>query len=84
MRLALYFTAGDGCTYHCDVALPLNYQSAEDAAVDFEGLVKDAAEKRLCEFAFDNKTLLVSHFMIDGVYYPPDILTVDEWFEQLA
>lgn len=43
MRLVVHYTVGDGCTYHCDVTLPILYDSAEKLLVDIE----DACNARI-------------------------------------
>ena len=40
MRLVMKYSVSDGCTFNCDVVLPVEYESAEAALLDFETLVK--------------------------------------------
>ncbi len=89
MKLVLAYSAGDGCTFSCDARLPIEYESAEAAAVDFEAAVMaadEAARKnldwRLAEFKFCGLELRSSMFIEEGRYYAPDFWTIDEWFKQ--
>jgi hypothetical protein len=82
MRLVIEYTSGDGCTYHCTETFPLEYESAEAFAVDFEVAARLAAQRKIYEFVFANRTFQTDAFFLDGTYYPPEILTVDEWFSR--
>lgn len=93
MRLVLHFTAGDGCTYSCDVNLPFVYESAEAAIVDFEREVT-IAHKTGRGFVFAGHRLDTSDFFAydyskphadalkEAKLYLPEIWTIDEWFER--
>ena len=83
MRLIIEYTVGDGCTYHCINTEPVEYESPEAFAVDFEKAVKDAVNCH--DFFFAGRAWVPSnHGYYDSNrvwwYTAPDILTVDEWF----
>jgi len=92
MRLVIEYVSGDGCTYHCTDTVPVEYESAEAFAVDFEDAVRLAAQRKIIldrpaqpkiyEFVFASCTFQTDAFFRDGTYYPPEILTVDEWFSR--
>jgi hypothetical protein len=87
MRLVIEYHDGDGCTYSCDVTVPVVYESAEAFAVDFEKFCKDIKSSgkgnSLYGDSFAGQKWDVSGFFEDGVYYAPRISTVDEWFREL-
>jgi uncharacterized protein YfeS len=83
-RFVLYFTAGDGYTYSVDKALPFHYESGEQALVDFEDKAKFAKQVHAQTFKFAGMLMDTCTFFDEGVYYAPDVLTVDEWFDQLG
>lgn len=87
MRLVLEYHVGDGCTYSCTNTLPFEYESAEAALVDLE----DAVLKRVAGVGpgnwsdviqFAGHSLEAGDFMENGKFWPPQIMTIDEWFEQ--
>ena len=89
MKLVLAYPDGDGYTYSCDVRWPIQYESAEAAAVDFENLcrgadraARDGHDWRLAEFKFCGLEFRSTDFMKDSQYYAPDFWTIDEWFAQ--
>lgn len=47
MKLVVTFTAGDGCTYSCEVDCPVEYESEEALAVHLEEHCKAWAAKYL-------------------------------------
>jgi hypothetical protein len=86
IRLVITYSAGDGCTYSCDVALPIEYESAEAAIVDFETAARAAQAARVAYFTFAGLQFDASDFFWrnhdEPRYYSPEFLTVDEWFNQ--
>jgi hypothetical protein len=91
MRLVMCYTVGDCCTYSCDVVLPVEYSSAEQAIVDLEQLCRAAwtAFRADClrsdgMFNFAGHNLYVSNFYIDDELYLPEFFTIDEWFTHSA
>lgn len=80
MRLVIEFSAGDGCTWWATVSVPVVYESAEAFAVDFEEACLKAKSSAEYTFKFAGYDWEPGDFIIDGDYFPPDILTVDEWF----
>lgn len=91
MRLVLHFVSGDGFTYSCDVNMPFEYESAEQAILDFERDIKAARELQVAYFVFAGHQLDVSTFYAhnyaegetwrDAKLYLPEIWTIDEWFQ---
>lgn len=79
-RLVMCFGIGDGCTYSCDETLPIEYESAEAAIVDFEQMIHEAHDKRTGEIVFAGHNIYPGHFFFNGVYYGPEFYTIDEWF----
>ena len=87
MRLIIEYQVGDGYTYSCDVTVPVVYESAEAFIVDFEKFCKDINDagtgNSLYGDPFVGQDWIVGDFFEDGVYCPPRISTVDEWFKEL-
>ncbi len=96
MRLLMCYSDGDQCTWSADFVLPIEYESAEAALVDFETIcmaaVKENDWRRAGEFIFCGHTLATDTFwftdrMCDPkdrpahAFYPPDFFTIDEFFE---
>lgn len=82
MRLVLTYSIGDGCTYHCDEVLPVEYESGEALLVDFEAAARKANGRLGGDFTFAGHLFSADHFFERGTYYGPEVLTVDEWFGQ--
>jgi hypothetical protein len=89
MRLVIEYGDSDGCTYSCNVTVPVVYESAEAFAVDFEKFCKDVYSKGFPGGyindgnKFAGTTWDPIYFFEDGVYYAPSISTVDEWFRDV-
>lgn len=86
MRLVIEYSEGDGYTYCCTNTFPVEYESAEQLLVDIEDTVKAWIK---AEYPSSGQTatfgkceLYLDHFLEHGIYYPPNIYTIDEWFEQ--
>jgi hypothetical protein len=83
MKIVMCYTDGDGYTYSCDVALPIEYESPEAALVEFEIACKAARYERR-EFRFGGHLFYPETFFWRDTspdrFDPPDFLTVDEWF----
>jgi len=82
MRLVIKYTAGDGCSWSCDVVLPVEYESAEQLYVDFEAAARAAYAANVYAFVVANREFETDCFFDRGTYLLPKILTVDEWFQQ--
>jgi hypothetical protein len=83
MRLVIKYTAGDGCSWSCEDVLPVEYESAEQLYVDFEAAARAAKEIKVYAFVVANREFHTDYFFYGaGTYNPPEILTVDEWFQQ--
>lgn len=46
MRLVMLYTVSDGCTYSCDVVKPIEYESVEQARLDFGSKILEIEEKQ--------------------------------------
>lgn len=83
-RLIVEWTDSDGCTYSCTNTLPVLYESAEAFAVEFEAWCKINASavpvRRASTFA--GQDFEAYHFFEEGVYSPPRVYTVEEWFQE--
>lgn len=80
MRLVLEYTESDGCTYSFTTTLPVEFESAEALAVEFEEKMKKARQNNECDVTFAGHEFYCGAFFENGKYYPPAILTIDEWF----
>jgi hypothetical protein len=80
VRLVVEYNDSDGCTYSCTMTKAVVYESAEAFAVDFEAW----CNKHKGEFhpgqKFAGVIFSPSSFFEEGVYYGPNVMTVDEWF----
>lgn len=83
MRLVIEYVVSDGCTYGFDQVVPVEYESAEAFAVEFEEACKAAkAHKYEWQFEFAGRQWNYDNFFEKDVYYAPEVMTVDEWFER--
>lgn len=81
MRLVVEYAIGDGYTYSAMRTVPVEYESAEAFFVEFEEACQEAMKKEWRNgFMFAGKEWDATDFFSEGDYYPPQILTVDEWF----
>lgn len=84
MRLVIQYTHGDGYTWSCENTVPVVYESAEDFAVDFEHWCKEFKDhSSLYGMNFAGQEFTPADFFEDGEYYPPGIMTVDDWFAEV-
>lgn len=88
MRLVIEYTVSDGCTYSATNTLPIEYESAEAALIDFESMATElmAKSRETGDFSnlhFGGQEFVVYDFYEDGKFYAPTILTVDEWFNRI-
>jgi hypothetical protein len=81
MKLVMHYAEGDGCTYNATNDIPFEYESAEQAIVDFDALLA-AAKKTHTTFTWLGVEYFSNHFDLkwDGEY--PQFLTLDEWFDR--
>lgn len=87
MRLIIEYGIGDGCTYGCTETVPVEYESAEAFAVDFEQLCNENKRNHQT-FLFAGNFWHASNHLSrydaktnECPYDAPDIFTVDEWFK---
>lgn len=79
VKVVMVYTEGDGCTYSADHNYPFEYESPEQALVDFEALFI-AARKSNTDFTFIGMEFYPAMFMDGPAVYLPEFLTLDEWF----
>jgi hypothetical protein len=86
MRLVIRYSIGDECSWNATETVPVEYESAEAFAVEFAAFCR-ANHKRgyshhMAEFA--GQQWCPDNFFLGRAndYYPPEILTVDEWFAE--
>lgn len=83
MKLIVTYSTSDGCTYHADHVVPVEYDSEEAFLVDFE---KWAEEHRDGNFLYANEGFL-NHGLFPSVYFgdefssPCEVYTLEKWFE---
>lgn len=91
MKMILFYTDSDECSYSCDVVVPFEYESTKKAMTDFMQLAETTAFTGKYEFQFLSEHFMIRHFIekkYDAnkkpVYIPtpPDIYTLEEWFEK--
>lgn len=78
MKIVMMYTQTDGCTYASDCTLPINHESVEAAAYEFEQALSQA---ELGVFEVFNKEFWAAHFNDE---YRPEFLTIDEWFDKYS
>lgn len=74
----MIYAEGDRCTYWCETVRPIVCESPERLYMDFEeaAIAAWALQVAACsvgDLEFDTMT-----FFDDGVFCPPEIMTVDE------
>ena len=91
MKLVLYYTIGDGCSWSADETVPFEYESKEKAEYDLLELWEKCAETprdKYTSFEFAGRTYDAGDFSFYDeqskkiIYNEPIILELDEWFEQ--
>lgn len=83
MRLILQYSVSDGCTYSFTVTEPVVYESKEVLVTHLTELCKAKIKSPMTELHFINGqvSIDISDLIVNGKYYLPDILTIDEYFE---
>jgi hypothetical protein len=90
MRLVVQYSVGDGCSWYAENTVPVVYESAEAFLVDFEEIVKPYMDKNSSryyakrEFVLGGQQFDCSDFFFEGKYQAPDVMTVDEWFDEVG
>ena len=88
MQLVLEHQVSDGFTYSCTSTLPIEYESAEALAVDFEAAVRLAYRNENWDLTFAGHLFNIMSFFdrVEGNlhYQAPHIWTIDEWFKYYA
>ncbi len=90
MRLVVQYSVGDGCSWYAENTVPVVYESAEAFLVDFEEIVKPYMDKNSSwyynkrEFVLGGQQFDCSDFFFEGRYYAPEVMTVDEWFDEVG
>jgi hypothetical protein len=92
MKLVMKYAYGDFYTFSCDITLPIEAGSPEEATIEFEDLATEAYKKVMKEsgwihgkFIFCGREFSYDDFWFgdslkDRVYCPPLFFTIDEWF----
>ena len=92
MILVLSFSEGDGYTYSCNVVLPFEAESPEQALVDLEKLIIETNEQSKIDWKTDFEFCGLK--LSSGLFYEtsgfrddrtsrlylPDIYTIEEWY----
>lgn len=92
MQLVMFYSVGDGCTYSCDITLPIIYDSPLAASLDFLKVVETAyssgakyGEFEWCGHKFNTSDFYTSPmqygFNEAPQYSAPEFYTIDEWFK---
>jgi hypothetical protein len=89
MRLVVQYSVGDGYTWHAENTVPVVYESAEAFLADFEEIVKPYMDKNLLrfdkrKFVLGGQQFDCSDFFYEGQYQAPEVMTVDEWFDEIG
>jgi hypothetical protein len=89
-NIIVTYNVTDGCTYSATIVEAVAYESIEAFYVHFEEWLKKYSElpKEMSydemqahqSFTVNNTTFEAYDFIEDGVYYMPDILLLEEWF----
>jgi len=81
MKLVLIYTDSDEYTYCNDVVLPIEYESPEQALVDFEAAARHCREEGTPKFEFAGFEFWPFHFFPHkNQINLPEILTIEQWF----
>jgi hypothetical protein len=83
MRLIIEYTVSDSYTCWCTITVPVVSESAEAFIVEFEKNFHQSDGKYVGtgSFTISGQLFQADDFVQDGYYTPPEIYTVDEWFE---
>lgn len=88
-RFIVEHGTGDGCSYSCTVTLPVVAESRESFLQALEKAVEKFQQDTRARLRFNDEekvcgtTFYLGDLVEDGVYYPPRVYTVDEYFAQL-
>lgn len=77
MKLVMIFTIGDGCSWHQDITLPIEYESEEALICDFESALLKAITNKENNF-------YIKEYEFETKYHKdilPDIFTLERWFD---
>jgi hypothetical protein len=80
----MIYAEGDRCTYWCETVHPIVCESPERLYVDFEEAAQLAYRNGKARFNVGDLKFDTETFFDDRVFYPPEIMTVDEWFSRDA
>ncbi len=91
-QLVIYFNLSNGCSYSFEQSIPVLYESAEKLLVDLDNALitfkNTHWKKRGVYIKVGNLTFNIDVFQQydgDDVHYElPEILTLQEWFEQAS
>jgi hypothetical protein len=81
MKLVLIYNVSDGYTFSCVATLPIEYESPEQAIVDFEKAARESRESKKQNFQFAGFTFDQTEFFYHrNEFDNPEFLTIDQWF----
>jgi len=84
MRLIIQYTISDGCTYWSSVTECCVYSSVEECIVDFKKFCESYVNTIIDNIPlFGGQQFNPCDFYEEGKYYPPMVMTVDEWYSQV-
>lgn len=97
MKLIICYTAGDGCSWHSNIILPIEYSSEEALICDFDAALTKAIDKKDSVFIFGDQEFDVSCFfakinswdvrnkkpkIYEEMKILPDFYTLETWFDK--
>lgn len=86
MKIVMTYDVTDGCTYSCEVTLPLEYDSPEQAKLDFEAafnaanVIDPVTGYFHGTFMMFGQEFFVVTFKYEGEVTLPNFYSLDEWF----
>jgi len=72
MRLLMCFSDGDQCTWSADSVLPIEYESAEAALVDFETICMAAVKENDLNDDFAGEFIFCGHTLATDTFWFTD------------
>lgn len=74
---------GDGYTFSCTITIPVKYSSVEEFQIELEDAIMLARQAGKGTVVFANRLWVLEDFVsYDGGYYPPEVLSYEEWFQR--
>lgn len=85
MRLIVIYWTGDGCSYGFPNTIPVLAESKERLYLDMQQHIQRfeaSKDKTDLVITCGNYEIDLQYCIINGTFDPPEIYTVDEWFQQ--